>query len=77
MDISNKEKPTVISHYNTLEIANDVCFASDYMIVAGRYFGVEIVDIKDRSNPQFVSKISNSKECYRVAVSGTMVLEYK
>lgn len=41
------------------------------MIVAGRYFGVEIVDIKDRSNPQFVSKISNNKECYRVAVSDT------
>lgn len=71
VDISNKETPTVISHYNTLEIANDVCFASDYMIVAGRYFGVEIVDIKDRSNPQFVSKISNNKECYRVAVSDT------
>ena len=34
VDISNKETPTVISHYNTLEIANDVCFASDYMIVA-------------------------------------------
>lgn len=71
VDILNKEAPRVISHYNTLEIANDVCFTGDYMIVAGRYFGVEIVNIKDRYNPQFVSMISNDKECYRVAVSGT------
>lgn len=68
VDISDKEHPSIISHYDTLEIANDVCFTDHYMIVAGRYFGVEIVDISDPNSPKFVSQISNAKECYRVAV---------
>lgn len=68
IDISDKEHPSVISHYNTLEIANDICFSGQYMFVAGRYFGVEIVDISDKKNPEFVTQIMNERECYRVAV---------
>lgn len=70
VDVSDKEVPVLLAHYDTLEIANDICFAGNYMIVAGRYFGVEIVDITNLQGPEFVTKIVNSKECYRVAVDG-------
>lgn len=69
IDTSNKNEPEIISHYNTLEIANDVCFSGHYMFIATRYFGIEIVDIADIKKPQFISKISNEKECYRVTVN--------
>lgn len=68
INIENKAKPYVESYYDALELANDVSFSGNYMFVASRYFGVEIVDITDINNPVFVSKIVNEKECYRCIV---------
>lgn len=70
IDINDKEKPKIISHYDTLEIGNDVCFAGDYLFVAGRYFGLEIVDISNLQEPKYVTKIVNEKECFRCCVEG-------
>lgn len=70
VNIEDKTKPYIESYYNALEIANDVCFSGDYMFVASRYFGVEIVNISDIKNPSYVSRIVNSKECFRCTVDG-------
>lgn len=66
--IEDKTKPELLSYYDSLEIANDLCFAGNYMLVASRYFGVEVVDISNPENPRYVSRIVNEKECYRCTV---------
>ncbi len=69
IDVSDKENPYIISCYDTLERANDVCFSGDLMFVAGRFYGIEIVNISDLENPQFIRKIAGGKECYRCTIS--------
>lgn len=68
IDISDKENPFIISCYDSLERANDVCFSGNLMFVASRYYGIEIVDISDLENPQFIRRIAKGKECYRCSV---------
>ncbi len=68
INIDNKTNPYIISRYDSLEIANDVCFSGDYMFVASRYFGVEIVDISDIENPKMVNRIVNEEECFRCLI---------
>ncbi len=68
INIEDKASPFIESYYDSLELANDVCFTGNYMIVAGRYFGVEIVDISDVSNPVYITRIVNDKECFRCTV---------
>ena len=68
VNIEDKFNPYVISYYDSLEIANDITFSGDFMFVAGRYFGVEFVDISDISNPVYIGKITNNKECFRITV---------
>lgn len=68
ISIEDKNNPYILSRYDSLEIANDVCFSGDYMFVAGRYFGIEIVDISDLSKPVLINKIVNGEECFRCTV---------
>ncbi|MBQ7976703.1 MAG: hypothetical protein IJ300_13550, partial [Clostridia bacterium] len=70
VNIENKTTPFIESYYDSLEFANDVCFSGNYMFVAGRYFGVEIVDISDIKTPKFINRIFNDKECFRCLVDG-------
>lgn len=69
IDVSDRENPYIISCYDTLERANDVCFSGDLMFVAGRFYGVEIVNISDLENPEFIRKIAGGKECYRCTIN--------
>ncbi|MGM9551696.1 MAG: LVIVD repeat-containing protein [Clostridia bacterium] len=70
VNIQDKTNPYIESYYDPFEIANDVCFSGNYMFVAGRYFGVEIVDISDTEKPRYITRIVNNKECYRCIVGG-------
>lgn len=68
IDVSDKKAPQIISCYDSLERANDVCFSGNLMFVAGRFYGVEIVDISDLKSPQFIRKVAEGKECYRCMI---------
>lgn len=57
VDISDKNKPVIAAHYDTLELATGVYVLGDYAFIASRYFGVEIVDVSDIYNPVFVAVI--------------------
>ncbi len=68
VNIEDKTKPYIEGFYDTLEIAEDVCFSDNYMFVANRYFGVEIVDISNINKPAYIGRIANGKEACRCTV---------
>ena len=70
IDVSDKNNPRIITRYNSLDTANDICVSGDVMIIMDRYFGFEFVDISNLSEPQYINHVYNEKECYRGTISG-------
>ena len=62
VDISDPENMTVISHYDTLEASTGIFVDGDYCFLGNRYFGIEIVDVSDKNNPQYVNSIKLNSE---------------
>lgn len=57
VDISRPDSPTLLSNYRSLECALGADVSGNYAFVCNRYFGIEVVDISDKTNPQYVTKI--------------------
>lgn len=68
VDIKDKSRPYIISHYDALEYCSGLDIADDCLFLASRWFGVEIIDISDLNNPKFLTRIQNENEyqncCY-------------
>ncbi len=62
VDISAKESPVILSHYDTLELASGVDIDGNYAFVCSRYFGIEIIDISNPANPVFKSLVRGNTE---------------
>lgn len=71
VDISNPQKPIIVSHYDTLELATGIFGYGNYVAICSRYWGVEIVDVTDISSPEYCSSVSNRKEYYDCCIEGT------
>ncbi len=70
VDISNPASPSILSHYDTFELATGIYGYGDYVAICSRYWGVELVDVTDISNPRFCSSVSNRKEYYDCCIEG-------
>ncbi|SES10437.1 LVIVD repeat-containing protein [Butyrivibrio fibrisolvens] len=55
LDYSDINNIVIVSHYDTNELATDISIDNNYIAIASRYFGVEIVDISDVYNPVYVA----------------------
>lgn len=62
VDITNPERPTISSHYDTLEATTGLCVNGDYAFLCDRYLGVEVVDLSDLAAPKYVSQIQSDGE---------------
>ena len=56
VDISDVNKMSVISNIETLGLATGIFVEKDYCFICSRKHGVEIYDISDPKNPEFVSQ---------------------
>ena len=57
VDISRPDTPTLLSRYSTLESAYNADICGNYAFLCERYFGIEVVDISDANNPEYVTRI--------------------
>lgn len=57
IDVSDKSKPELLCHYDTVELATGVALYADYAFVGCRQFGVEAIDISDPASPRHVGNI--------------------
>lgn len=70
IDVTDRTKPTVLSHYDSVEMATGIDVSGNIAAVANRSYGVEIVDISDRTNPVQLS-IIKCGEAQSCRISGT------
>lgn len=68
VDVSNPAQAAVISHYDTLEMATGIATYQDYAFICSRFYGVEVVDISDLSNPVHKCIIRNGGEVQSIEV---------
>ncbi len=57
VDISRPDSPMLLSNYRSLECALGADICGNYAFICNRYFGIEVVDISDKTNPKYVTKI--------------------
>lgn len=57
VDTTNPAEPVLISRFDTSEWCLGGDLYGDYAFLCNRYFGIEIVDISDLSNPRYVTKV--------------------
>lgn len=70
IDVTDRTNPTVLSHYDSVEMATGIDVSGNIAAVANRSYGVEIVDISDRTNPVQLS-IIKCGEAQSCRISGT------
>lgn len=58
-DMSDPAVPVELAHYDALEMATGLAVYGDYAFICNRYYGVEIVDISDLSQPKHLCTILN------------------
>jgi len=58
IDISDRSKPSLISHYDTGKMATGICVSGDLAFIATCCYGVGFVDV---SNPRKVCHVSTLK----------------
>lgn len=49
--------PTLIAHYDSIELATGVAVAGDVLFIAQRHYGVELVDVSDPRRPRHLSTV--------------------
>ncbi|MCD8371534.1 MAG: hypothetical protein LUC94_14660 [Clostridiales bacterium] len=64
IDIRDPAQPILVSHYDTLEQATGISVCGDYVFVSDRYFGIEILDVSDLSNPVYLTQINTTRSYY-------------
>lgn len=69
VSVADVQKPYIASHYDTLELCTGLDVDGDFAYIASRYFGVEIVDIRDIAKPRYVTRVqaesySEYQDCY-------------
>lgn len=57
IDVTNEKKPFIACHYDSVEFATGVTFCENYVFIACRSFGVEVIDISVPEHPRHVSII--------------------
>ena len=57
VDVADRERPRLLCHYDTVELATGVALSGDLMCVACRHYGVELVDVSDPRKPQHLSTV--------------------
>jgi hypothetical protein len=55
IDVSSPDKPELLSHYDTIELATGIALAENVALVACRQYGVEQIDISDPRRPRHLS----------------------
>jgi|GEM_PF-1367991 len=65
IDVTDRTNPTVLCHYDSIEMATGIDVSGNIAAVTNRTFGVEIVDISDRTNPLQLSiiKCGEAQSC--------------
>lgn len=67
IDISDISDIRKTAHYDSLETASDIKVSGDYVFLCCGYLGVEIVDVSNPSQPEFINNISGDaqyKSCF-------------
>lgn len=69
VSVADVQNPYIASHYDTLELCTGLDVDGDFAYIANRYFGVEIVDIRDITQPRYVTRVqaesySEYQDCY-------------
>ena len=62
VDISDPEKPKLMSRYDTLEWCFNGVIAGNYAFLCNRFLGVEIVDLSDYDNPRYAGRMQDTKD---------------
>ena len=57
VDIGTPDRPRLLSHYDTVELATGIAVSGDVAMVACRTAGVELVDVSDPARPRHLSTI--------------------
>jgi hypothetical protein len=55
VDIADPEKPTLLSHYDTIELATGIALADNLALVACRQYGLELIDVSQPRRPRHLS----------------------
>ncbi|MDY0166127.1 MAG: hypothetical protein RBS80_06260 [Thermoguttaceae bacterium] len=55
VDVADPEKPVLLSHYDTIELATGIALGENLALVACRQYGVEQVDVSDPRRPRHLS----------------------
>ncbi|MDD5604291.1 MAG: hypothetical protein PHG48_09515, partial [Eubacteriales bacterium] len=55
--ISDPHKPVLLCHYDTVELATAVFLSGGYCFVGCRHLGIEIIDVKNPSDPLHVCSV--------------------
>ena len=70
VDVSDPYDMSIISRYDTIEYCCKVDVSNNLLFATNRRAGLELIDISDKSMPQFVSKIELQGESQGVIVQG-------
>jgi len=57
IDVKRPEKPELITHYDTIELATGLALAGDVAFIACRHAGVELIDIANPRAPRHLSTL--------------------
>ena len=58
-DVANPAAPVELARYDTLELATGLAVYGDYAFVCSRFYGVEVVDLSDPTDPTHLCTMLN------------------
>lgn len=58
-DMADPAAPMELAHYDALEMATGLAIYGDYAFICNRYYGVEVVDVSDPTDPAHLCTILN------------------
>ncbi len=88
VDVTNPAEPELLSRFDTTEWCYGGDLYGNYAFLCNRYFGIDVVDISDKTNPKYVTRVqfpidSEYRNCrvydgylYAIAVSNKRIDVY-
>ncbi|OGV75135.1 MAG: hypothetical protein A3K19_13320 [Lentisphaerae bacterium RIFOXYB12_FULL_65_16] len=61
VDVSNPERLSLLSHYDTIELATGIALGANVALVACRVYGVELIDISNPKRPRHLSTVQTGE----------------
>jgi hypothetical protein len=72
IDITHREAPTLMYHYDSIELATGIALSGDVAFIACRTAGVELVDISNPRRPVHLSTVRTGEAQSVVARNGVL-----